>query len=187
MNLKDVITKSQRTQRNWDLTKTINKEDLDLFKIAVSQCPTKQNRNWYNVVFISDRNKIEQIYNTTDGFTYEKGKTTTNSQTLANLLVVFCADIDSRDKINSDTTDNSISIGIAAAYLNLTAHMLNYKTGFCACFKNGEVDKIINDTNSMLILGIGHADEKKDRKEHHLNKGFLYPSFNKNVNIRELK
>ena len=64
-DLKNIIIRSQRTQRNWDLSQSIKNQDLELFKIAVSECPAKQNRIWYNVVFVKDRNIIEKIYNTT--------------------------------------------------------------------------------------------------------------------------
>ena len=67
---KDIIEQSQRCQRNWDLTKSIKDEDMDLFKTAVSQCPSKQQRIWYNVVFIKNRKIIEDIYNCTAFFDY---------------------------------------------------------------------------------------------------------------------
>ena len=184
-DLKNIIIKSQRTQRNWDLSQSVKDEDLELFKIAVSECPSKQNRIWYNVVFVKDRNVIEKIYNTTDGFTYRKNYSTTNSQTLANLLAVFCVDEDKRDKVNeSDTNDSMMSIGIASGYLNLVAHLLNYKTGYCACFDNKEVNKILDVKNSELILGIGYPDYSKDRREHHKVKNFLYSTFDKDIEIK---
>ena len=130
-NLKNIIEQSQRTQRNWDLNKSVKEEDIELFKTAVSHCPTKQNRVWYNVVIIKDRNIIEKIHNTTDGFDYPVGTSTTNTQTLANLLVVFNADKDNRERVNTDYNSYvDTSIGIASAYLNLTAHLLGYKTGW---------------------------------------------------------
>ena len=184
-DLKNIIIRSQRTQRNWDLSQSIENQDLELFKIAVSECPAKQNRIWYNVVFVKDRNIIEKIYNTTDGFTYTENDTTTNSQTLANLLAVFCIDKDKRDKVSkSDTNNSKISIGIASGYLNLVAHLLNYKTGYCACFDNKEVNKILDVDNSELILGIGYPDYSKDRREHQKVKDFLYPTFDKDIKIK---
>ena len=107
---KDIIEQSQRCQRNWDLTKSIKDKDMELFKTAVSQCPSKQQRIWYNVVFIKNRKIIEDIYNCTAFFDYpfedypdkdgKEGKT--NSQTLANLLVVFNSDYDLRPLTKSD-------------------------------------------------------------------------------------
>ena len=114
-NLKQIIEQSQRTQRNWDLNKSIKDEDIELFKTAVSHCPSKQNRVWYNVVIVKDRNIIEKIHKTTDGFDYPIGSSTTNTQTLANLLVIFNADKDERERVNTDFDSYvDISIGIAS-------------------------------------------------------------------------
>ena len=70
IDLKNVIKLSQRCQRNWDLTKSVKDEDIELFKTAVSQCPSKQQRICYNVVFIKNRKIIEDIYNNTARFNY---------------------------------------------------------------------------------------------------------------------
>ena len=184
-NLKNVIEQSQRTQRNWDLNKSVKEEDIELFKTAVSHCPTKQNRVWYNVVIIKDRNVIEKIHDTTDGFDYPVGTSTTNTQTLANLLVVFNADKDNRERVNTDYNSYvDTSIGIASAYLNLTAHLLGYKTGYCNCFNSKEVDELLGTINSKLIIGIGHSDKNRNRQEHHLNADYIYPSFDKNIEIK---
>ena len=184
-NLKQIIEQSQRTQRNWDLNKPIKDEDIELFKTAVSHCPTKQNRVWYNVVIIKDRNIIEKIHETTDGFDYPIGSSTTNTQTLANLLVVFNADKDKRERVNTDFSSYvDTSIGIASAYLNLTAHLLGYKTGYCNCFSSKKVDEILGTKKSKLIVGIGHSDNNRNRQEHHLNPDYIYPSFDKSIEIK---
>ena len=197
---KDIIEQSQRCQRNWDLTKSIKDEDMDLFKTAVSQCPSKQQRIWYNVVFIKNRKIIEDIYNCTAFFDYpfedypdkngKEGKT--NSQVLANLLVVFNSDYDLRPKNTLDETQKDFdlslfvgeSMGIAAGYLNLTAHMLGYKTGYCAGFNKEQVDKILGSKNSKLLMGIGYPDKTRDRKEHHLDPSYIFPSYDKEIKIR---
>tara|TARA_B100001113_G_scaffold280332_1_gene235065 strand:- start:2715 stop:3302 length:588 start_codon:yes stop_codon:yes gene_type:complete len=192
---KDIIEQSQRCQRNWDLTKSVKDEDIELFKTAVSQCPSKQNRIWYNVVFVKDRKIIEKIHDTTDRFDYPDGIEKTNSQTLANLLVIFNADKDERVKTTRDELledfDESYfvgsSIGIASGYLNLTAHLLGYKTGFCGGFRFEKVDKILNTKNSKLIMGIGYPDDKRDRREHHLDFNYIYPSYNKDIKIKVIE
>jgi len=186
--LKTIIKDSQRTQRNWNLDKTIPKEDIELLKLSVSECPSKQNLIWYNVTFVTNKNIIKKIYQQTDGFTYsfDPLKTTTNSQTLANMLVIFSDDKDVKKDIKiSDTDDTLISIGISSAYLNYTAHLLGYKTGYCACFDKIKVGKIIDRTDLRLIVGIGYPDETKDRRQHHLD-DFIYPSFDKKINIKEI-
>ena len=196
---KDIIEQSQRTQRNWALTKSIKDEDMELFKTAVSQCPSKQQRIWYNVVFIKNRKIIEDIYNNTARFNYpyedwpdEKGNYgKTNSQTLANLLVVFNSEYELAKNEDDETWSDfdlsffvGESIGIAAGYLNLTAHMLGYKTGFCGGFDCIEVDKILGSKNSRLLIGIGYPNKTKDRKEHHLDPSYIFPSYDKEIKIR---
>ena len=206
IDLKNVIKLSQRCQRNWDLTKTVKDEDIDLFKTAVSQCPSKQQRIWYNVVFVTNRKIIEDIYSETGKFDYpyeywkELGKKTpgigkTNSQTLANLLVIFNSDYDLRPLNTLDEFKNDWNlpffvgeaIGIASGYLNLTAHLLGYKTGFCAGFDKQAVDKILGTKKSKLILGIGYPDKTKDRREHHLDPSYIFPTFNKDIKIQVIE
>jgi len=199
---KDIIEQSQRTQRNWDLTKSIKEDHIDLFKTAVSQCPSKQQRIWYNVVFIKNRKIIEDIYNCTARFNYpyedwpdkngNYGKT--NSQTLANLLVVFNSEYELAKNEDDETwSDFNLSLfvgesmGIAAGYLNLTAHMLGYKTGFCAGFNKEQVDKILGSKNSKLLMGIGYPDKTRDRKEHHLDPSYIFPSYDKEIKIQVIK
>ena len=200
---KDIIEQSQRCQRNWDLTKSIKDEDMELFKTAVSQCPSKQQRIWYNVVFVTNRKIIEDIYSKTDKFDYpyedwkELQKITpgigkTNSQTLANLLVIFNSDYDLRPLNTLDEFDKEWNlpffvgeaIGIASGYLNLTAHLLGYKTGYCAGFDKEAVDRILGTKKSKLILGIGYPDKTRDRKEHHLDPSYIFPSYDKEIKIR---
>ena len=89
--VKKAVLKSQHCQRNWDLSREIDQADLDLIKHSLTNCPSKQNIAYYKVHMITDRNLIEEIHSYTDGFTIniEGSKSVTNSQCLANLLVVF--------------------------------------------------------------------------------------------------
>lgn len=68
--LEKTITKSQRCQRNWDLTKSIPIEDIKTMKTAVTQCSSKQNRVFYKCKFITNREVIESIYKETGGAGY---------------------------------------------------------------------------------------------------------------------
>lgn len=70
--LEKTITKSQRCQRNWDLTRHIPIEDIKTMKTAVTQCSSKQNRVFYKAVFITNRDIIERIYHLTNGSGYVK-------------------------------------------------------------------------------------------------------------------
>lgn len=204
-SIKSCIIKSQRCQRNWDLSKTISEEDLDILETAVTLCPSKQNIVFYTPYFIQNRELVNQIHDATDGFTinYETKESCTNSQSLANLLVLF---VENREWINSkyrneDTlksqlalketetvkNDKLLSIGVAAGYLNLSASILGLSTGFCSCFDNEKIKEILNIKNNILLLiGIGYPDEQRNCREHHLDNRFIFPSFLKKIEVTRL-
>ena len=200
-HLKKAIRKSQHCQRNWDLDSKISEEDIELLKISVTECPSKQNIAYYGVHFIFDRETIEKIHEATDGFVYnyEPRQSVTNSQVLANLLVVFEAlNIHSVAKQepwrNEDTvnfelnnnevdallTDQKIAVGVAAGYLNLTSNLLGFSTGCCSCFEEDKVKNILGLENSpMLLMGVGLSDKSVGRRLHHKDRSFLFPTFTK--------
>lgn len=203
-DIKDAIIKSQHCQRNWNLTKNISEEDIDLLIHAVTNCPSKQNIAYYEIFVITDRQIIECVHNETDGFITGPATTTTNSQVLANLLFAFVpimnnslkvklgehrnTQLDSlksnktseKDKKNLDR-DRHMAIGIASGYLNLTASMLGYSTGCCACFDSKKIQAIIgSDQPVELLMGVGLKDENKNRRLHHKN-NYLFPTLKKQV------
>lgn len=179
-NLKKSIVKSQHVQRNWDLSKEMPAEDIDLLVHAATNCPSKQNFRFYKLHFITNRETIEKAHGLTVGVTTTDGEKTTNSQTLANLLIVF-EDVErSRDyKIKWLKNDNShpriwsrdqdMAIGVAAGYLNVVASMLGYGTGCCACFDGNHVSEQLGyEKEVLLMMGIGYGDENKNRRLHHV-------------------
>jgi nitroreductase len=200
----DVITKaihkSQHCQRNWDLSKTIPDEDLALLVTAATQCPSKQNVAFYKVHFVTNRDIIENIHKNTVGFGRSMNPTdlTTNSQTLANLLVVLESYVFSSaedkiyrspevEKIKRDSEhyfakpiierDRNMAVGIAAGYLNMTATLLGYSTGCCACFDSNEIKKILNVNGDILLLmGIGFKNPNMNRRVHHVETDFMFPT-----------
>jgi nitroreductase len=200
-DIKNAITRSQHCQRNWDLTTAIPEEDLTLLIEAATQCPSKQNVAYYRTHFITSRGLIDAIYEQTDGFTLSGnlqqqygGTTTTNTQVLANLLVVleeYNADekLFRNDYTNGSKLENvdtiiqkncNLAAGIATGYLNLTANLLGYRTGNCTCFSRPEVKKILNlENNPILLIGIGYSDDILDRRTKHDDHTFLYPTFSK--------
>lgn len=98
--IKKAIIRSQHCQRNWDLSREIPQEDIEVIETAVTSCPSKQNITFYKPYFITDRAKIEAIHaNSMGAYTRDKvtgeGKYNTNSQLLAHLLVVLVGDYDS--------------------------------------------------------------------------------------------
>ena len=196
--IRKAILKSQHCQRNFDLNRTFPEEDIELLKTAVSQCPSKQNIAFYKVHFIFDRPTIESLHKETRGFTVGDGTHQTNSQVLANLVVVFeeiapakdnnqfytneqlekvATGTASKEDIQTLENDKKLAVGIAAGYLNLTATFLGYSTGCCSCFNGGNIKKILGFNGSVLLMmGVGFKDTARNRREHHLDKNFIFPS-----------
>lgn len=178
-SIKKAIIKSQHCQRNWDLSKEIPQEDLDLIIHSVTNCPSKQNHAFYHVIAITDRDTIKKVHDETKGFGLPNGNVTTNSQTLANLLLVFVVaatslahKIKNQDHENSDMNvmkrDANMAIGIAAGYANLTSSILGYSTGCCACFNEPALKNILQiDEPIALLMGIGYKNLNKNRRLHH--------------------
>lgn len=200
-DIKTAILKSQHTQRNWDLSKAIPQADLDLIITSATQCSSKQNIAHYKIHAITNRDIIESIHDQTDGFTIsnEPYQSVTNTQVLANLLIVIEeVNIDISTKydayrndqllsmsngvINNEDIvalerDKNMAVGIAAGYLNLTASLLGYSTGYCACFDPHKIKDILNlEKNPILLMGIGFSDSNLDRRIHHKNHTFMYPT-----------
>jgi nitroreductase len=196
--IKDAIVISQHTQRNWDLTRSISQEDMDLLIHAATQCPSKQNIAYYKTHFITNRELIEKIHAKTE-FKSRSAKhpIMTNTQVLANLLIVFekvdfiptlATDIprsNETDAIIAGTQteedmeclrrDAEMAVGIAAGYLNLTASMLGLRTGCCACFDPPGVQEILGMENEpILLMGIGYKNAKIGRRIHHLMNDFVF-------------
>jgi nitroreductase len=190
------IHRSQHCQRNWDLESTIDAADLETLKTAVTQCPSKQNMAFYKVHFIQDRALIEAVHDCTKGFTvnYREKTYTTNTQTLANLLVVFewyehiddperneealRHSQDASDPVAREIFDHNrkVALGIAAGYLNLTASLLGYATGCCACFERDKVKEILGlENNAMLLMGVGVKNPSLNRRIHHVDQDFVFP------------
>jgi len=201
--IEKAVHKSQHCQRNWDLSRSIPEEDLQVIETSISSCPSKQNYIFYDPWMITDRETIDKIYHTTDGFILPDGSSKTNSQTLANLLVVFCESTNYiKQGIRSDVAvenkrteaehgsmqqQREFAIGIASGYLNLTASLLGYSTGCCTCFNGHKIQEIIK-TNSRprLLMGIGFPDKKRPRREHHKEKTFTFPTFEKNIKVKKI-
>lgn len=200
-NIEKAIIRSQHCQRNWDLSREIPQDDLDLIITAATQCPSKQNVAHYRVHAITNRDIIEAIHAKTDGFTlgYEPYKSTTNTQVLANLLIVMEQvkefDLNDSNKYRNDQIyslsnntndinakaalerDLHMSIGVAAGYLNMTASLLGYATGCCACFDPHGIKQILGMSNDpILLMGIGFKNPNLNRRVHHNDHTLMFPT-----------
>jgi nitroreductase len=186
--IKKAVIKSQHCQRNWDLSKSMPTEDLDALIFAATNCPSKQNVSFYKLHVITNREIIEKVHEQTSGFSYD-GKTITNSQTLANTLFVFTENNGYgqwyKQAVHGDESstlerDRHMAVGIAAGYLNLLASMMGYGTGCCACFANEPIKQILDiDSNVVLMMGIGYSDSNRNRRIHHTDSTFVFPTIPK--------
>lgn len=201
--LTKAIHRSQHCQRNFDLSQQIPEEHLKLLETAITQCPSKQNVAHYKVHMITNREIIEQIVAATPvGKVDKPEELTTNSQLMANLVVVFESYFDmtkEEDKFRNDETTNlyvngaedqrmynvlerdaNVAVGIAAGYLNLTSSILGYRTGCCQCMDEDKICKILNfKGRPLLAMGIGFNNEGMPRRIHALDPSYVFPTRSK--------
>ena len=87
-----------------------------------------------------------------------------------------------------------LNVGVAMGYVVLVANQLGYKTGICNCLDGGEVKKLLGIKSNEVglpevlgLIGIGYADETKDRKQHMFN-NYVFPSYSeeKNIEVKKL-
>lgn len=190
-SIKEYVESSQHCQRNWDLSKKISQEHLDLFTYILQTVPSKQNVAYYKAHFIFNNDLKRKIYDNTATYS-ARFVDFCNPQVLANLLIVFedYLDFDPNRNINDDLSvlnntrlkedqkqsvnniiheDRQQAIGIASGQLILVANMLGYKTGFCKCFNNEEIKKLLNTSNRIsLLLGVGFPNEGVPHNVHEL-------------------
>jgi len=193
--IKKSIDTVQRAQRNYDLSKSIPNEDLELLIYAAKKSPSKQNEKHLSLHIFTDEYIIKQIYNCTHKFTLgikealeeDKGENwlyqnyaVKNSQVYANVLFVYVEDEGEargathlRGKNGSEfgqrvlTEQKNYSMGISVGELILTAGLLGYKTGICSAMDEEPVKKLIKtEKEPKLLVGIGYENEDRDRKEH---------------------
>lgn len=175
--LKQAINTSQHCQRNWDLSQQIKKEDFDLILHAATNCSSKQNRRFYKIHVVTNREILEKFYMLTET---SPGSNLYNTQVLANVLLAFQIVDTSNEYKQKDALfhtqeniyrDYYMSIGIASAYANLVATQLGYKTGYCACFDPKKVATALGLAESefevVVTLGIGFPKQNKKYWESH--------------------
>ena len=106
-DIKSAVAATNPAQRNWDRSKTLPREHIDLFEEIIRLAPTKQNETHYKVYMIENQDVVRMIYNETNHFAVHDGTDLTdsngvtqyeynvkNSQVLANLLIAICDDWD---------------------------------------------------------------------------------------------
>jgi nitroreductase len=111
--IKQAVDVAQRAQRNYDLSKSIPKEDLETLIYSAVNSPSKQNETHYQLKIYTDQKKIREIYDCTKRFSLIKdeedrknsfsedkygifwqneGTSVHNSQILSNVLFVYVDD-----------------------------------------------------------------------------------------------
>tara|TARA_B100001094_G_scaffold210613_1_gene204469 strand:- start:2860 stop:3519 length:660 start_codon:yes stop_codon:yes gene_type:complete len=144
--LLDAITNTQRCQRNWDLTKQMPQEHIDLLLKIATTTPTKQNREWFQIAYTTDRSVIKDLYamayDPKDSEFWQK----TNTQITSHLVLIYLEHTNEDDvwKGGGESDDvtnprwrkeNTImSSGISLGAVAIAANLLGYRTGFCQCF-----------------------------------------------------
>lgn len=145
------IEQSQHCQRNWDLSKTIPEEHIDLFIQAVKRAPSKQNVAFYKTHFITNRNLIETIAQSTrrnNNYRWQTGISANgpiNSQVLSNLLVVFEYYGD-----YSDPTIHNRNSELKTLHDNLSSNGYNdklYSRILPENFQLEEIEKFLQENN----------------------------------------
>lgn len=200
MDYRDImkaVLRSQHCQRNFDLSKTIPDEDLDLMINAATNCPSKQNISFYDLYVIRDQDVIAKIHKLSTGVTAhniitgERDTPTTNSQTLANVLFLYIhKDLDEvtpsafekwsradEAELKVFERDVNTAIGISAGYVNFAASLLGYATGCCQCFQKEEIRKLLGlKKGPDLLMGIGYSDEARNRRIHATQPELMFPT-----------
>lgn len=206
--IKKAVIRSQHCQRNFDLSKTIPDEDLDIMIHAATNCPSKQNLSFYRLHVIKDPEMIQKIHVLSTGVTADNIVTgereieTTNSQTLANVLFVFESkelyEMSERalekwgraDEADYEIykRDLNVAIGIASGYVNFSASLLGYSTGCCQCFQKDEIGKLMGlEKGPDLIMGVGYNDESRNRRIHAADPSLMFPTRKKEeIEVRVL-
>ena len=212
--IKQAIDTVQRAQRNYNLSKSIPKEDLDLLIYAAENSPSKQNETHYSLHIFTDECIIKQIYDCTNKFTLgvkealdeDKGEewlyenySVKNSQIYANALFVYVEDdgeargathlrAQHGDEFSKRilTEQKNYSMGISIGELILTAGLLGYKTGICSAMDEEQVKQIIGTDKSVKILvGVGFENEGIDRRLHAETLNKEVPEERRNGNLEE--
>lgn len=172
--LHDVITIAQKCQRNYDLSKPIPQEHIDLIVESVTQCPSKQNLAFYNVHVVTNPDTIEKVHDYSYGVSaHDDNLSISNPQVLGGVALVFTARSDgysqgntyrnsecrhleeelSSDEPDSTTmariqqryeADQNMAVGVAAGYSTLVAGLLGYRSGCSKCIMGPEIHNLLN-------------------------------------------
>jgi nitroreductase len=190
------VQRSQRCQRNWDLTKEIDLETVNWLMEIGYTAPTKHNLDTFEIVAVTDREKIHQFSNAAKTHKdhnsnqklspqIRKGDKVQNPQTDANVLFLFFLKPESRNTderafrekslsppINYWTECVNLEIGLAASAIAIAANQIGLRSGFCRCYDKSKMPMhLLSDYNLdvdsfVIFLGVGHPIVELSYYEH---------------------
>lgn len=173
------LLKHRTTVRKWDHTKPVTKSKIDYIKQCIKLTPTCNNECFYTVLFVTNRDIIQQLYHDVT-YCYEGDNKPPgvrkvampipqqdlgnpmvkrlNGQVNAPLLLAFAS--------VSNTDPVYCSIGaeqchFAGAVAMLAAEAKGLDTGCCNCYdikKANQVLGISGEYTLNLLMGIGYKD-----------------------------
>ena len=77
---------------------------------------------------------------------------------------------------NEMAKDEHMAVGLAAGYCNVTASLMGYSTGCCACFNPQDIQEVLGlEGAPLLIMGVGIAGSQ-NRRVHHLDNTIKFPT-----------
>ena len=139
------VKQSRKAQRNWDHTRTIDKQTVQFLVDVAINAPSKQDEVFFNLYVVTNRDLINELYRDHSwGFNNGYDINYRNPQVDGHVLFVFArnpnpdsqrnAYIDESPKQDAPFSRAWVncltSIGIASGYLTLTAAQLGLAVGY---------------------------------------------------------
>ena len=88
---------------------------------------------------------------------------------------------------NEMAKDEHMAVGLAAGYCNVTASLMGYSTGCCACFNPQDIQEVLGlEGAPLLIMGVGYCWITKTGRVHHLDNTIKFPTKRKENNRRSI-
>ena len=173
----DAVAGMAKTWRNRNMKDTLTEQQVRYYSNLAIQTPTKQSNKYFEVVSITNQEVIESIFHTTappleDGPIAQHEK---NSQVYGPLVLVWISqwqleqgyfdekyidgnrrnhyvanDADGDDQF----CDTHQAIGLSAGAVSYEANRQGLVTGFCRCFDQDEVMKILQEHTDSDLLNI---------------------------------
>ena len=212
---RQVMSKIQKVQRNWDYEKyNIKKEkkqNLEELLWVATNTPSKQYEGYYDLFYTDDRKVIEEIYKYTWGNTHRRNPPSNwrNSQANASVYIMWIAkEPNTQMNSNADGTlkknthherwlNAYVSIGISMGLTARAAAKMGYDIGFNK--NHNDLDNnnfwekrlgILEDVEAgrkkiTYGLGIGYGQEGRERWESDEKELMIGPANGSKITLTE--